>query len=262
MTKSLPKIIKSADFFNSEDVVLVPGDDNVEDMENQLPDEELEEEATDDQQISQTEENAEREKSEIILEKVQEEKTQEISRKILQNAREERERIIQSARSEADKLRDEAYKNAYNDALKEKTSEIESLLDELKGLMNALSHEQQQFFDEYEKGVMELSVEIAEKVVKSSVAQNAKLMSDLVREAVSTVRNADWISIEISNRLPQLTECLRNELSTETGFPQATEIITKDIPEGSCVIRTPNGVVDASVSEQFKNLSNVLEIEK
>ena len=262
MTRSLPKIIKSAELVSSEDVVLVPGDNSTDSKNSRLSDSTLEETMDGQMPELSEDEDSKKEKSEEILEKVQEEKTQEVSRKILQNAREEREKILSSAKSEADSIRQEAYKDAYTDVMREKSKEITSLLEELKSLMSTLSGQQQEFFDEYEKGLTELSVDIAEKVVKASVAQNSALMSTLVKDAVSAVRNADWISIEVSSRLPQLAEQLRSELSAESGFPQATEIISKDVPEGTCVIRTPNGIVDASVSQQFQNLNTILEAEK
>lgn len=258
MTKSLPKIIKSPGLLNSEDVVIIPDDKIAHENESGYK-EELSEQA--DGSFSD-QGDAQEEKSKDALQKAQEEKSKELSKKILQNAREEREKILQSARSEADSIREEAYRDAYSDVAKEKTAEINSLLDELKSLMSTLSRQQQEFFQEYEKGITELSVDIAQKVVKASVAQNVNLMTELVNEAVSAVRNADWISIEVSSRLPTLAEQLRNELSLKAGFTQATEVIAKDVPEGTCVIRTPSGVVDASISQQFQNLNTILESEK
>ena len=189
-----------------------------------------------------------------------EEQAQALTKRLLQTARGEGERILQTAREEAQRLREEAMQQGYRQALEEKQQEISSQLAELDTLMQTLQQRQQEFFETYENGLTTLSIEIAQKVLGSLIRQQETLLLPLVEQAMSTVKNEEWITVQVSERMPVLVDYLKRDLLGGTGTEGHTvEVQAADLPEGSCLIQTPEGVVDASIHTQLENLKTMFD---
>ena len=181
------------------------------------------------------------------------ERANEISQKILQRARTERESILEQAQADAQRIREEAGREAYCKVLEDKQNEIDSCLSELERLMNELQEQQRSFLKQYEEGLHILALDITKKVLGTSIREHEELMLPLIKNAIASVKNADWISIQISERLPQLVEQLKKELAHRQDLGRV-EVAASDLPEDSCIISVSEGVVDASVSVQLENL--------
>lgn len=241
---SLPKIIKPAKLVASEEVVRIPDAPTVQPVAAEEPVPEI-----------ITEEVGAKGRS--ILEEDAAERANDVGRKILQAARAERERMLEQAREEAGQIREQARQEAYQQALGEKRDEIAACLGQTQRLLDELQQEQEEFLLQYEKGLSGLALEIAEKVIGTSIREDTGLMAALVREAVSSVKNADWIGVQVSDRLPGLVEKLQQELSARQDLLHPVEVTASSLPEGSCIIHTPDGIVDASVSVQLDNLRSL-----
>lgn len=196
---------------------------------------------------------------EAMKEKKLVEQADDISHKILQSARVEREKILEQAQQEALEIRQDAWNTGYQEAISKKQEEMESCIAQAEELMTQLQEDHQTFIQQYEAGLNELAVDIAEKVLKEAVHENGALMVSLVKEAVASARNADWISIQVSDRLPGLVDTLKRELSDVQSLRHAVDVSSDDLPEDTCIIQTPEGVLDASVSVQMDNLRTVLK---
>ena len=242
----MPKVIKPSKLIASEEIVQIP--DAIPTLQDDSPVDEL---LTMEDKISPDFQGR------IILGETAIERANEVSRKILQSARMEREKILLQAQEEATEMRETAWREAYRQVLEEKQKEITSCLEEMDQLMNQLRKEQESFLRQYEEGLSDLALEIAEKVLKDSIHKNKELLVSLVKEAVSSVKNADWISVQVSDRLPDLVEKLQGELSTRQDFMRSVEVTGADLPEDGCIVHTPEGVIDASVSVQMENLKTL-----
>ena len=103
-----------------------------------------------------------------------------------------------------------------------------------------------------------LSLEIAQKVLDEAVINDANLMRPLVQKAVASVKNAEWISVEVSARLPGLVEELKTLLTGRPDLPRL-DVTAAELPPGGCVVHTPEGMVDASVDTQLGNLAALFQ---
>ena len=264
--RSLPKVIKPAGLVASDEVYRIP--DSAPLSPPLSPEEEPEETALRDTpeapQERESEEERERRlaeehrKREEFLETQARLKADEAARQILLGAEAERERLLAEAEIEAAGLREEAKRAAYEAVYQEKRQVIEERLSELDRLMGQLQKDQAEFLRQYEEGLSALALEIAQKLLDESILQHKELMKPLVQKAVSTVKNAEWISVQVSDRLPGLAEELKAELAGRPGFPPV-DVLAADAAPGSCVVHTPEGVVDASVPVQLENLKSVFE---
>lgn len=241
---SLSKVIKPVHLVTSDEVVQIPDAPQLQNgqQEEEIP-ESSERQLVTEEQIRQT------------IERNAVEKANEMSLKILQSARQEREKLIAQAQEDAKRIRMEAQQAAYQKVLEDKHQQIDACISKVNRLLEDLQKQQQSFLQQYEDGLFSLALEIGEKVVRTSIPQHEELMVPLVREAVSTVKNADWISVEVSEQLPGLVETLKQEFAAW----QSIQVSGSGVPPDGCLVSTPNGVVDASASVQLENLRSLFE---
>ncbi|MCI8351768.1 MAG: hypothetical protein HFJ86_11495 [Oscillospiraceae bacterium] len=251
--RSLPKVIKPGGAHPSDEVYRIPDFSSQPFSE---PGEEEEAAST----AQETEE--EREAQFLLRMHIMEERTrshaEEVAQKILQNANNERNQILEQAQSDAGRLRREARDEAYQTAYEEHKAEIQGCLRQVDGLMEQLQQDHRNFTIQYEQGLTDLALDIAEKVMDESIAEHRELMIPLVNKAVSTVKNAEWISVEVSSQLPGLVEELKKEMAKRQGSV-VPEILGADLSPGGCIVHTPQGIIDASVSSQMEKLREILE---
>jgi flagellar biosynthesis/type III secretory pathway protein FliH len=129
---------------------------------------------------------------------------------------------------------------------------VEQVLEEMR-------RDQEQYFRDYEKELKFLALEIAGKVLRKIVSENGAEMAELVKGAVSSIKNAEWIQVEVSDRLVTLVHQLRRDFASQEGNRRVEVVPKEEMPADSCVIRTPMGVLDASVPAQMENLRAVFE---
>ena len=176
----------------------------------------------------------------------------------MQYAISDHEKAAGAGQTEAGKIREEARQAGYQAAYKEKQKEIQGRLAELDQLMDRLQKDQKDFLRQYQEGLSTLALDIAQKLLDESIAQHQELMRPLVQKAVSSAKNTEWISVQVSDRLPGLAEELKKDLAGRPGLPPV-DVIPGDGPVGTCVVHTPEGIVDASVSTQLENLKTLFE---
>lgn len=186
------------------------------------------------------------------------EQAEETAQRVLQSAGAERARLLEQAQAEAGRIREEARQQAYQDTLRQKEGEITARLGELDRLMDQLRRDQDDFLRQYQEGLFALSLEIAQKVLDEAVMADAALMRPLVQKAVASVKNAEWISVQVSSRLPGLVEALKKDLAGRPDLPR-TDVEAAELPPGGCVVQTPEGIIDASVDTQLNNLAALAE---
>lgn len=278
--RSLPKVIKQGGVSPSEEVYKIedktpppppppkPAEEPEESEEAKEGEQETEAEEEEEeldpgpdleklQRELEEKEEAARKRIERLTQEAKEQ-AEGMSQKILQSAKSESSRMMEQARADVSRIREEAYRKGREEGLSEKRVEIESRLRELDQLMERLSQEQEAFLRQYQEGLAALSLEIAQKVLDEAVMADDSLMRPLVRKAVSSVKNAEWISVEVSSRLPGLVEGLREELAGRSDLPRL-DVQGSDLPPGSCRVHTPEGMVDASISTQLGNLKSLFD---
>lgn len=202
-------------------------------------------------------ENAARKRLERLTREAKEQ-AEAMSQKILQSAKSESNRIMEQAQADVGRIREDAYRKGREEGLTEKRVEIEGKLRELDQLMELLSQEQEAFLRQYQEGLTALSLEIAQKVLDDAVMADDTLMRPLVKKAVASVKNAEWISVEVSSKLPGLVEGLKKELAGRSDLIRV-DVQGSDLPPGGCRVHTPEGMVDASVSTQLGNLKSLFD---
>lgn len=182
---------------------------------------------------------------------------EELSRRILKQAGDEAARITQAAQEKAEALRAAAQQEGYRDARAEKSQEIAARIEQVDRTLAELSRRQEEFFAEYTKQLETLAVSVAEKILADTVETDPTRMAKLVMQAVGSVKTEDWVTVEVSEQLPELVEYLKREYA-ETLAKRQIEFSPEELPKGSCIIQTAAGITDASIATQLGNLRELI----
>lgn len=173
---------------------------------------------------------------------------------IINAANENSKSIIRNALQQSEKIRTDAFNEATQKAVDEKYAEVERIVNEFRSLMEDMKAAQLDYFERYAVELKMLALDISEKVIMHKVEEDDLLMLDLISKNIKSIRDADWITIEISNKLPQLAEAVEKAMES-VGMSNKTEIqqiASKD--KSSCILRATDRIVDISLKTQMSNI--------
>lgn len=156
----------------------------------------------------------------------------------------------------ADELRalaDDVAKQAYYDALNKKKAELRDCIAGVQTQMDELVRAQQSFIEEYTQELKFMAVDIAEKMILEKIPQDDLILERLVMQTVSTVKNADWLNVEVSERLVDLVDVLNKELD-KPEYNGKAHVFPVPGTDGVCRVITNEGAIVSSIEVQADNL--------
>ncbi len=233
-----------------EEISQIPADT----AENILPEEDAESSEEAEIQINDII-SVEEERDKLFIEREAIIKQAELeAEKILENARNEGSQIKQKALSDVDDITRAAREKGYNEGILEKIKDIENCIGQIDSLFKELKKDQDNFFDECTDELKFLSLEIAEKLISQKLEDDSMQILPMVRSAVKSLRDVNWIKVELSDKLKNITSELEKALKEVK--PAATIEVEsrRGAPIGTCVVHTTEGVVVASVLTQIENI--------
>lgn len=171
---------------------------------------------------------------------------------IIAQANAEREKILNEASVTAQQLRTDAYNEGAKNGFEDKKTLLENLALYISHSIEEIKKERNQFFEEYAKQLKHLSIEICEKIISHKIEEDDMVMYGVIKDALRYVRDTKWVKAEVSAELSGYVDSLEKELQAQG---QNVEFIfTQNISKDTCILNTSNGLVDATISEQLKNL--------
>lgn len=203
---------------------------------------------------------------------------------ILKEAEAEAVKIIDTAkikvRAEIAQCKKKGYEDGYNagmeigekkgqeegyDAGYEKISKIlqehnKELLRELTEMMEKVENEKQEIISKYESELTNLSIDIAERIIRNEIDTKDNVVAGIIRSVINDYRNTEWIKVYISGKddviAIQADKELINELK-KISKDVKIEVLGK-LEKGSAVIETEDGIIEASIDKQLKNLREMV----
>jgi flagellar biosynthesis/type III secretory pathway protein FliH len=123
-----------------------------------------------------------------------------------------------------------------------------------------IENEKEAIISKYENGIGNLSIEIAEKIIRQKIDSNENVITKIIDDSIKDYRNVEWIKIYISNeedvKKIKADKDLINNLNKISSDVKIE--IASDLQEGSIIVETPEGIVDAGVITQLNNLKEMV----
>ena len=195
---------------------------------------------------------------------------------ILKRAREEAEELLANARAAAKAeqeeirmgARDEGYREGYaqgigkamEDAQRDKEAVAARMEKEVQAFLEKADMAREEVLLQARDELLDLCIAVAEKVVRVSLKSSSEVIVRMIQTATERLKRQEWVHIYISGCDTKGVAQISPALTTALGaLSQHVKIIPMGDDEGgTCIVETPEEIIDASVSTQMTNIRDIL----
>ena len=195
---------------------------------------------------------------------------------ILNQAREEARQLLDQARTQAIAeqeeiragARDEGYREGYaqgiakamDDSVRDREATAARLEKEVQAFLEKASLAREEMILQSQDELVELCLAVAEKVVRVSLKSSSEVIVKMIQTATERMKRQEWVHIYISGcdarQLAKISPALTGTLGA---LSQHIKVVPMGDDEGgTCIVETPEEIVDASVSTQMSHIRDVL----
>ena len=155
---------------------------------------------------------------------------------------------------------DEGYQAGLKTIREELSKENETRLNELKSMIELIERNKQVIISKYENDISKLSLDIAEKIMRQKIELKDNFLTKIIESVIKDYKNVDWVKIYISdNEDAKMIEADKSLIDELNKISSDIKIeVKKDLSNGSCIVETPDSIVDASLDTQLNNLKEIL----
>lgn len=164
--------------------------------------------------------------------------------------------LISRAREEAISIKESAQKEGYEDGLNQAKADI----DEVRNSIGAFLNAKQEVFDYVAPNIMEISLDIAKKIIKKEIQQDSNLIMDNISELLRGLSKEETkITLRVNPTQVSIVKANVPEMLTNIGLEAKILVVPDEtIMEGGCMVTTTNGVIDATIETQLSVISEAL----
>lgn len=166
--------------------------------------------------------------------------------------------LVSRAQEEAEMIKKSAFEEGYRKGLEQVTNDIESFKKEILNFMRA----RQEVFEYIAPDILEISVDIAKKIIKREVEQDPQIILNSIIDVLKMVSKSEAkINIRVQPQAMQFIKDMIPDLTYQYGIDAKINIIADpSLEAGGCVVQTNNGIVDASIGTQLEIIKKTLEV--
>ncbi|MEQ8187001.1 MAG: FliH/SctL family protein [Candidatus Eremiobacterota bacterium] len=190
----------------------------------------------------------------------------------VQEAQEKAKFILQEAHREAQGIKEQAFQDGYKeglikgkqDGLSAIEKEFESFLQELKGMTEQTLAERKRIIKELEPQVVDLSLKIAEKILRREASSYEDMIFEQVETALNKLNDRTKITLRVNRMDVGRLNSYRDRIMSLQDDIKELEIVEDlRVDEGGCIIETASGTVDGRINTQLteigRSFSNIMD---
>ena len=191
---------------------------------------------------------------------------------ILEEAEKSRAGIGKMAREEGKKIREDAKKEGYSqgfiqgqaDGEEKSLTYTKEVLNELKELIVKSIEEYKASVKELEPEIVELALNISEKIIRHEVSSYSKMAFEQAGAALARLNDRSKVTIRANKLdLEQLNNYRDQLIALQDDIKELIIVEDLRVEEGGCIVESPSGAVDGRLSNQLdavkKGFSDLLE---
>lgn len=165
--------------------------------------------------------------------------------------------LISRAREEADAIKEAAAKEGYQSGIESAQADILQLKESIKAFLNA----KQEVFDYIAPDILEISVDIAKKIIKKELSQDPQMIIDSIIEILKGLsKEESKVTIRVNPAQVNIVKQQMPAVSEQVGLDAKFLIVPDEtMSEGGCMVTTTNGVIDASIETQIGIICEALK---
>lgn len=165
--------------------------------------------------------------------------------------------LISRAQEEADQIKESAAKEGYRAGLEQSKEDIENLRNAISNLVSA----KKEVFEYIAPDILEISVDIARKIIKKELEQDPQAIISMILEVMENLSKEETkVTIKVN---PMQADLVREELpkvlSAKGTDARITVTADENVESGGCIFLTSNGIIDAGLETQLEILKDALK---
>lgn len=192
----------------------------------------------------------------------------------IENLKREKERMIDSTKEEIKRekenwdqekklLINQGYQEGYEIGISEgrQKAEVqyETLINQMNDLEKMAIKDYHTRLEQTDHVIVDLSVNIAEKIIQDEIAKDPKMFLNIVTAAITEIKDQSQISIHAHPDNYEILMKQKGELiNTLDGDTKLSIFMNQKMTVNECLIEHPFGQVDASVDTQLEQIRDVL----
>ena len=197
-----------------------------------------------------------------------------ILRENLTNLKQEKENMLQSTKEEIKLAKEQweqekqllakqGYQEGYQLGVAEgkmaAEKQYEQLINEMNELEKTAIEDYHKKLEQSDHHIVDLSVKIAEKIMKEELATDPNLFLNIVIAAITEIKDQSQISIYVHpNNYQSLLKQKGELMNALDGDTKLSIFINQKITENGCLIEHPFGQIDASIDTQLQQIREIL----
>jgi flagellar assembly protein FliH len=178
--------------------------------------------------------------------------------------REEPGRIVEEARAEAERIREQAREEGYAEGRSagraQGAAEVSSAARALEHALRGIDTLRAEVAEAVERDAIELAVELAEKILATTLEVRPELIIEVVRGALHRLGDRRRVIVTVN---PENLETVRRaigELPAQGNGIEHCEVVSDElVGVGGAVVRSLEGEVDAGVQTQLERAREAIE---
>lgn len=165
--------------------------------------------------------------------------------------------LISRAREEAQSIKEASQKEGYEEGLNQAKADIEDVKNSITAFLDA----KQAVFDKITPYVMEISLDIAKKIIKRELETDSSIIVDNIQKLLKTLsKEESKITLRVNPIQVSLIKSEIPEMLSNAGLEAKILVVPDEtIMEGGCLLETTNGVIDATIETQLSVISEALK---
>lgn len=165
--------------------------------------------------------------------------------------------LVSRAQEESENIKKSAFEEGYKQGIDKASSDLQLFRDNLSKFMSA----QKDVFEYIAPDILELSVEIAQKIIKKELDTDPQVIINTILDVLKTVSKSEpKITIRVKPQAVQLIKDTLPNITYQYGIESKINIVADpSIEDGGCILQTNNGIVDASIDTQLEIIKKALE---
>jgi flagellar assembly protein FliH len=173
--------------------------------------------------------------------------------------RQEEERFLAQLEEQKRLGYEEGYQLGIQDGTLHAGQQYQHQLDKAAAILEQAYEEKARIIEEAEPFVIELSTEIAKKVLQQELKINPEALLVLIKQTLASVYETASLSIGVSPEDFAFVQKQREQLmAVDNGQVEVKIIPDYSIEQGGCIIRTSSGSIDARIDVQLSEIKKVL----
>ncbi|GAB6180189.1 FliH/SctL family protein [Desulfotomaculum defluvii] len=182
---------------------------------------------------------------------------------IIARAKQEADQLLRQTRAEAEsmaqQLKEQAKQTGRQEGITASQTEAAKIRQQASDVLRQSREVYNQTLDRMETEIIDLAVDMAERVVMTQLAVEPHTIMEIARECMNLVKNRPLVNVYVNQADFQMVQEEKNELLQGLPGQVAMNILADNaITPGGCRIETDQGQVDATLETRWQEVLKAL----